>query len=759
MRYRLPVWLVLVAVALAYMISAGLGGLDIRTNMLALLPDEGRSPAVEASKLRVKAIAFKKAVFLIGHERRPTAMKAAEAFSQALRTSGDFQIVTLRPSGEGFATLLAAYKKHGDGLLSPDDRAALAAGQGEGLARRALAGVFSGMLPVQAATLEKDPFLLLHGFVASLPNPAPLLHLDGGMLTTEAQGKTWIYLDAQIVGDPLALSVQRRIYETVSGAEAVLPEGAELLRTGAVFFARAGASTAMTEAGTIGGHSVLGVLVLLLVIFRGVGPLFLNVLAIVIGIVCAAAAVIFVFGNIHVIALLMGTSLIGVSVDYGLHYCCGRFGVDRTPGQRLSRILPGLTLGLATTMIGYACLAVAPLPGLRQVSVFTVVGLAAAFLTVVVLFPRLDRAPQQVAPGWILAIVERLWAVVDRPRFRWATPILIVVIALPGLAMFRIDDDVRRLQRPNGELLHQQGGIEKLTGFGPQGQYLLIDTPDSQASLRLEESISGRLNGLVADGVLTGWQGVSRWVPSVQRQGQNRALIAQHLEQPFLAEHRTRLGLSSRGAPGGAEPLILEDLAVPESIGSFIMAPGQHLLFLNNLRVTKGIDDLAASNKSILFVDPAADVSNVLQRYRQIASMLLGLAVALGYFLLLWRYGWRGGLAVMAAPVIAVVATPLIAAYAGIPMTMFSVLAMILVMSIGGDYAIFCRETDHDHRDVTLIAVLSASLTTLLSFGLLAASSVAVIQEFGLTMIIGTTIAVALAPMARRPARQVGRAE
>ncbi|MBT6426548.1 MAG: hypothetical protein HOK30_02705 [Rhodospirillaceae bacterium] len=139
--------------------------------------------------------------------------------------------------------------------------------------------------------------------------------------------------------------------------------------------------------------------------------------------------------------------------------------------------------------------------------------------------------------------------------------------------------------------------------------------------------------------------------------------------------------------------------------------------------------------------------------------MLLGLAVALGYFLLLWRYGWRGGLAVMAAPVIAVVATPLIAAYAGIPMTMFSVLAMILVMSIGGDYAIFCRETDHDHRDVTLIAVLSASLTTLLSFGLLAASSVAVIQEFGLTMIIGTTIAVALAPMARRPARQVGRAE
>ncbi|MBT6588489.1 MAG: hypothetical protein HOO02_06215, partial [Rhodospirillaceae bacterium] len=66
MRYRLPIWLALVAIALAYVAIAGWNGTHIRSNLLALLPDESRDPVVEASKQRVKELSFQKAVFLVG---------------------------------------------------------------------------------------------------------------------------------------------------------------------------------------------------------------------------------------------------------------------------------------------------------------------------------------------------------------------------------------------------------------------------------------------------------------------------------------------------------------------------------------------------------------------------------------------------------------------------------------------------------------------------------------------------------------------
>ncbi|MBT5081471.1 MAG: hypothetical protein HOM62_12930 [Rhodospirillaceae bacterium] len=749
MRYRLPIWLALVAIALAYVAIAGWNGTHIRSNLLALLSDESRDPVVEASKQRVKELSFQKAVFLVGHAEPTHAIKAAEALAHSLTTSQNFQTVTLRPDSSGMAALLSAFQTHGQGLLSSSDRAALTADQGQNLAQRALGSVFAGLLPVPVATLENDPFLLLHSYLAALPNPAPLLRMRDGILLRKVDGMTWIYLDTRIKGDPLSLSIQKQVADAVTRGEAALPTGTMLLRTGAVFFARAGADAAMMEAGTIGGVSILGVIILLVVVFRGVGPLLMNVAAIAIGIICAAASVIALFDSLHVITLLMGTSLIGVSVDYGLHYCCGRFGAGQTPQQRLPRILPGLTLGLATTLIGYACLAIAPLPGLRQVAVFTVVGLGAAFISVVILFPAVDRAPQRAAPAWLSAIVAELWRIADRGWFRWAAPVLILAIALPGIAYFTANDDVRRLQKQDGDLLRQQRQIEGITGFAPQGHYLLIDAPDTESALRAEEDVGKHLDGMVASGILTGWRGLSQWVPSTHRQNQNRRLVSDRLEQPFLAAHRNRLGLSA--APDGAVfvPLTLEGVAMPKALGSLILVPGQHLVFPGSIKNPDELASLMSSNTAVQYVNPTADVTSVLQRYRERALMLLAVTIALTYLLLMWRYGWRGGLAVLAPPMIAVVAAPLIASYAGAPMTMFSVLAMILVFSIGGDYAIFCREADRDHRAITLMAVLCAAMTTWLSFGLLAASSVAAVHEFGLTMIIGTAIAVMLAPTAQ----------
>jgi predicted exporter len=130
--------------------------------------------------------------------------------------------------------------------------------------------------------------------------------------------------------------------------------------------------------------------------------------------------------------------------------------------------------------------------------------------------------------------------------------------------------------------------------------------------------------------------------------------------------------------------------------------------------------------------------------------LLAGFGAAAMLLLLVWRYGWRGGLWTMSPPAAAVVLTPALLSLAGQGITFFHAMALLLILSIGVDYAIFCAETTKEHRSVALVAIWLAVLTTLLSFGLLAFSSVRGVQSFGLTMLIGVTLSFLLAPLAGR---------
>jgi predicted exporter len=126
--------------------------------------------------------------------------------------------------------------------------------------------------------------------------------------------------------------------------------------------------------------------------------------------------------------------------------------------------------------------------------------------------------------------------------------------------------------------------------------------------------------------------------------------------------------------------------------------------------------------------------------------------------LLIWRYGFRGAAAVIAPPLLAVLLAPALRAWFGGSFTFFDGMALVLVLSIGVDYSIFLAETSPQRQRVTMLAVTMAAATTLLSFGLLALSSVQAVHAFGSTMLIGILLAFLLSPLARWAQPREGRA-
>jgi predicted exporter len=170
---------------------------------------------------------------------------------------------------------------------------------------------------------------------------------------------------------------------------------------------------------------------------------------------------------------------------------------------------------------------------------------------------------------------------------------------------------------------------------------------------------------------------------------------------------------------------------------------------LDGVEKPEALAAAAAGLPGVRLIDPTGDFSQLLAKYRNRALALLALSAALMTPLLIGRYGLKGATAVITPPLLAVLLAPALRAWFGGAFTFFDGMALVLVLSIGVDYSIFLAETSPQRQRVTMLAVTMAAATTLLSFGLLALSSVQAVHAFGSTMLIGILLAFLLSPLAR----------
>jgi predicted exporter len=458
---------------------------------------------------------------------------------------------------------------------------------------------------------------------------------------------------------------------------------------------------------------------------------------------------------------LFGVSLNGIAIDYCLQYVSARFGAEaESPHQRLRRVLPGIMLGAATTLIGYVTLMLAPFPGLLQLAVFSSVGLLGSCITIVVWLPFLDSSEPFVHGAHTLAIANQLWVFWEDARYwrwRWSVVALIAILTIVGVTKLTIDDDIRHQQALAGNLRDQESQIRRLTGISGGTEFLLVRGTDRDGALQTEEALRAPLTSARQHGAIRGFQSIAQFVPSVARQRDNRVLVNDKLMRPYLAPYYQRLGVTGVAQAGdNITGFLIPDAISESSPLSFLRnlvvesdaSGATDLVLLNGVARLDEIRSIARAFPGVRFVDPTADVTQLLGEYRRRAMILIVVSVLLMMPVLVWRYGLRGAVRVTMPPMIAVLATPPLVALAGVTFTFFNAMALVLVLSIGFDYAVFCRESAPSRRPVTMLGVWLAMLTTLLSFGLLVFSSTYAVHAFGATLLVGTILAFAFSPIA-----------
>ena len=86
----------------------------------------------------------------------------------------------------------------------------------------------------------------------------------------------------------------------------------------------------------------------------------------------------------------------------------------------------------------------------------------------------------------------------------------------------------------------------------------------------------------------------------------------------------------------------------------------------------------------------------------------------------------------------------------GYRLSMFHLVGLLLVVAIGSNYALFFDRHAPGGGGRTIVSLLLANVTTLIGFGLLAFSKVPVLHAIGLTVAMGTALALACSAILSR---------
>lgn len=528
---------------------------------------------------------------------------------------------------------------------------------------------------------------------------------------------------------------------------------------------------------TVGGI-VMGALLLLA--FASPRALLVALLPVATGVVGGTATVSLVFGEVHGLTMGFGSTLIGETVDYAIYYLIQARGaaVPGTGWLRWREIhWPTVRLGLLTSVCGFAALVFSGFPGLAQLGVFSLAGLIAAALVARFVLPVL--APDGATGMGMRRQMAHIAGLIVRalPRLR----LVFVGLGIAALALvlwqgghlWRADLSAMSPVPKAAQKLDEE--LRADIGASDGGTLVVIRGADEQAALRNTETAAAKLEALVEQGELAGFESVTRVLPSEAAQAARIASL------PEAATLKTRLAEATRGLPLPASRLepFLADVAAARGqpmirrgdladgpLGAVVGAlmferPGGGWSTLIALHPGERFDAdrLAAALADVpdvQVVNVGNELRSLYRRYLHEAfvQVMLG-ALAVVLLLGAWLRSGRRLLAVCEPLLVAVLLTLGGLAVLQVPLGILHLVGLLLVVAVGSNYALFfdqLRETGRADED-TLASLMLANLTTVVSFTLIAISEIPALSAIGRVVAPGALLALLLsAAFARGPA-------
>ena len=771
------------------------------SDLYSILPDSDEIKNVSAAEKVLSARNMRDISVLVGHENFEVARSAAVALDSAFSGDSSFDEVRFyvneHPFDETHDFLIEnRYKVQGANV-----REALASRNLESLKLDAYKKIYGLFSFADLNRLEEDPFLLgesaFDDFMQRSLSMSGHFTLREGVLATTDSNVAYVMWNAVLSEKVPSMASENHVLERLNRTLDSLKKdhaGLVVAKSGVPFHSYESSSRAKAEIALISGISVVLILLLLLYVFRSTLPIVATLSTIAVAIFSALSFTWFVFGSIHVFTFVFGTSVIGVSIDYAVHFWTHwkerSLGVSRSRSVR-SLIFKSLLLGFMTTELSYLALTFADFPLLCQMAVFSMVGLLSSFLTITLLFHAVfdvgwnssgtlafPKSSSSSLPTVLPTAFLKLYSLFPKSALRLVAALFVVAL-IPGLYLLNIHTDMRSLYTMSDEMKAAEALNAKLNNLGISENYFIVEGESEEDVLQKEELLAERLVSAEKKSLLKSHLATSAFVPSARTQANTYedfrrmffAVDSSRTITDFLTDsvksYLRGIGVQNdsafvAGIKASREKVIdiksvIDSPTIPSSFRSMLKmlwigkVGNKYYSAVIPLHVSDKFDaqKMAEGLPDVHVVNKMQNINHALTKISHVSLALVGVAYAFVFLILVIVYKFKDAVRIIRAPVLASFFAASFFGYMNIDFNFFAIVGVILTLGIGIDYALFFKEGGRSNL-TTALAIMLSAMTTLISFGSLACSAFVPVHTFGLAVLLGISCCFLISPFSAK---------
>ncbi len=756
------------------------GGFTFDADYTTMMPSSNESPAAKIAEKSIGENSGNNVFILAGNEDFSKAKKAAESAYEALKDNSKFRSLTLYADMSTMTDLQDFISKWKYNLISEKSRKSISE-DSAAFAENAIASSFSFTL--SEIDPENDPFLLtnesLKDYMAAVGDSGAALSPKDGVLASQFQEKWYVMIRGELTREGAKLaSKSNGVPDIYAACLPLESDGTRFVFYGTPFHSFKSSSSATREISIISTVTIIVIVIMLFIVFRSFLPLFASVVSIMVSVGAAFLMTHAIFGNIHMIAIIFGTSLIGSCIDYSLHYFINWKGSpELKTGDEIRRhLINGLFLSLVSTEICYLMLMFAPFTMLKQISVFSFTGILSSFLTTAGIFPLLKLPAEEKRR---IPILDKIFKNgVDSPedeshrrKRKFAGKIVITAIFVISIGSIlickdklRIENNVQNLYKMEGRLKEDTITAYQVIKYSPTS-WLIISGKSAEEVLQKEES----LIPLIPDPFVA----TARFIPSAKSQkesyeaaGKNllpmaeeqlRAMLypadldeedavlspEEELElkgivEKFKVDYQNQNGKIIRPEDGEEIPETLKSVLKMLWIGN-VDGTWYSIILPSQISDEKFYIDLASTDDNIHYENKIKDVSKGLDHLTRMIVVMFLIAFVVISILIKFFYNFRDTFKIVTIPLVSILTISATFVVSDLPIEFFCITGVILVFGLGLDYVIYKRQNKGNKLEG--FAITLSFLTTAISFGALALSSFVPVHVLGISIFSGLVAA------------------
>lgn len=444
------------------------------------------------------------------------------------------------------------------------------------------------------------------------------------------------------------------------------------------------------------------------------------------------------FGLPHLIGLTMTTTVIGICIDFSFHFWI-HVRSGKTGSEAIQIIRPAVNMSFITTSMGLIAIALTSIPVLTETAIFIGGALAISWLLVVFILPLLAGSNTNPARKFI-------WhGIIPKGG---ATSLILVIAGMSIIGLlfkYHTDDRPLRLGHSIENLVKEDRVVNELLGNKQNSTMYLMKGKTENSLLNAEEAL---LSALSPDEYAQ-VKAVSKLVISHEKQRKNQALF-----------QRAKNRLDSQSVKNYLSVLNTPELNwfyQEDTIYSLQWVTAQpwalternHVLACNDASCASMIQadgELAAKLDAACQNVP--ECTRISLSERQITSfqklrteLMWSLLITMCVMFITLYIRYRGrAVRLFIIPLMATLSGVAAVAWAGMPVTSFTLAALFPLLGLSIDYAIFANES-HAHTRQTFLAIFASAATTAGSFVILLVSNTMAVKFFALPVAVGILVA------------------